>query len=158
MLNETDHKQTQGRLDDLLTADHAALDVTYRRMVGKFLGGDPDAIRAEWTLMEKQLEAHLRAEEQFILPRFESSYPDEAEQIRLEHKQIRDSLLQLGIDLDLHSLRADAGAAFIQTLRAHAQREERLLYKWAQEELPPGERHLVIENVRAVFDGLTDPV
>jgi hypothetical protein len=70
-----------------------------------------------------------------MIPRFERSYPQEAEQIRLEHKQIRDSLLQLGIDLDLHSLRADTSAVFIEFLRAHARREEGLVCKWAQARL-----------------------
>jgi hemerythrin-like domain-containing protein len=145
---------TPARLDELLKSDHAALEVTFRRMIGKFGGGDPDAIRAGWQAMEQQLETHLGAEEQFMLPRFEKAYPEEAERIRVEHKQIRAALLQLGVDLDLHALRDETARAFIDALRQHAENEERLFYVWAQRELSHGERHQLLDRLRAVGERL----
>lgn len=147
--------QTPARLDELLKSDHAALEITFRRMIGKFGGGDPDAIRAGWQAMEQQLEAHLGAEEQYLLPRFEKVYPEEAERIRVEHKQIRAALLQLGVDLDLHSLRDETARAFIDVLRKHAENEDRLFYAWAQRELPRGERLQLVDKLRAVSERLT---
>jgi hypothetical protein len=48
-----------------------------------------------------------------------------------EHAQIREKLTELGIDLELHCLGADRVKSFVDGLRAHAAREERLLYSWA---------------------------
>lgn len=149
MLDETGEHQSPKRLDELLIADHVALEDTFRRTVGKFYGEDPDATRAQWSVMSAQLEAHLRAEEHFMLPRFERSYPEEALQIRREHGQIRASLLQLGIDLDLHSLRAETVSAFIEDLRAHARREESLFYVWSREGLLHAEHQLAVASLRA---------
>jgi hypothetical protein len=149
MMNETGEHQSRERLDELLLADHAALEETFRRTVARFDGGDPDAAHAGWSVMTDQLEAHLRAEEHFMLPRFEKRYPEEAVQIRREHDQMRASMLQFGIDLDLHSLRAETVAAFIEGLRAHARREEGLFYVWSREGMLPAERQLAVQSLRA---------
>jgi hemerythrin superfamily protein len=47
-----------------------------------------------------------------------------------DHRLIRIQLLQLGVDLDLHCLRAERVDTFVDALRAHAQREENIFYPW----------------------------
>jgi hypothetical protein len=39
--------------------------------------------------------------------------------------------------VDLHAIRAEVVADFIALLRAHAHREDDLLYRWAERELAP---------------------
>jgi hypothetical protein len=47
-------------------------------------------------------------------------------------------LLDLGVSLDLHTLREEAVNAFVGQLREHAQREEALLYPWARRNAAAG--------------------
>jgi hypothetical protein len=44
----------------------------------------------------------------------------------------------LGLNLDLHCLRAEAVDDFARTLRAHAKRDDAALYPWAQSHLSAG--------------------
>lgn len=148
-------EHTTARLDELLRADHAALEATFRRTLGKLKGGDPDAIRAGWLAMEQELDAHLAAEERYVLPAFAKVYPREAARIASEHVEIRSLLFQLGLDLDLHSLREENAELFFAKLQQHAQYEEGLLYEWAEEELPVRERHSVTSSLRAIYQVLS---
>lgn len=92
---------------------------------------DPTALRDAWALFERELTAHLDAEERFILPRFAEAHADEAQGLRREHDEIRRLVLELGVGVDLHCLRATAADQLIDRLRAHARREDALLYPWA---------------------------
>lgn len=154
VLEQLELGQTPDQLDEILVADHQALDVTFRRLMGKLEAGDPDAIRGAWCSLDQELEAHLQAEEKYILPRFAHDYPAEAARIRMEHVQIRSTLLQLGVDLDLNSLREETAALFISTLRQHAEGEELMFYRWARHHVSQAERHAVtaaLQAMRALF-------
>ena len=115
----------------MLSEDHQHLDRLFREIVATCRGGDFVSMRAEWDRFERELGSHLELEEHEILPAFARNHPAEAQGIRDEHASIRAALTELGVDLDLHCLRADRVEAFIALLRAHARREEGLLYPWA---------------------------
>lgn len=150
VLKQLELGQTPDQLDEILVADHQALEMSFRRLMGKLEGGDPDAIRAGWCSLERELEAHLEAEEKYILPKFAREYPAEAARIRSEHVQIRSTVLQLGVDLDLHSLRDETAALFISTLRGHAEREEMMFYRWTRHHVSQTERHAIIAALQAI--------
>lgn len=144
-------------LGELLKADHETLETSFRRVLGKLRGGDPDAIRAGWLAMEQRLNAHLDAEERHMLPAFSKLYPRESARITGEHAEIRALLLQLGVDLDLHSLREETAALFFEKLARHAQYEEALLYEWADDVLPEPERHAVLSSLRSIQEHTAYP-
>jgi hemerythrin-like domain-containing protein len=93
--------------------------------------GEPAELRGQWSRFERELSSHLDLEEHEILPAFARAHLAEAQGLRDEHTAIRAALTEMGVDLDLHCLRADRVEAFIQLLRAHARREDGLLYPWA---------------------------
>ena len=66
---------------------------------------------------------------------FALSRPEEARGFKTEHEQIRAQLMDMGVDLDLHCLGKDQVQAFVDSLRAHASREDALLYPWAARRL-----------------------
>ncbi len=70
-----------------------------------------------------------------MLPVFGKSKPEEAREILEAHARIRERLITLAIDLDLHCLKPDQVRSFVDELRAHAAREELLLYPWAARQL-----------------------
>jgi hemerythrin superfamily protein len=115
----------------MLSEDHQHLDRLFQEIVASCHAGDHDSMRANWTRFERELTSHMDLEEHEILPAFARAHRSEAQGIRDEHAAIRTALTEMGVDLDLHCLRADRVEAFISLLRAHARREESLLYPWA---------------------------
>jgi hypothetical protein len=75
-----------------------------------------------------------------LLPAFERLHPGETAVIRAEHDGIRQSLLEMGVNLDLHLLRADTVDAFLTKLRDHARREEGAMYPWAASHIDLADR------------------
>jgi hypothetical protein len=79
----------------------------------------------------------MELEERDLFPAFTTVNAPEAAALLHEHDRIRQRLLDLGIGVDLHLTRDYQVEEFIRDLRAHAAREDALLYQWAQRELHP---------------------
>jgi hemerythrin-like domain-containing protein len=117
--------------DQLLADHHRELDRMFGALVTRARGGDTFQLRQAWDAFERGLLGHLELEEREILPGFARDDAGGAKAILDEHAAIRTALLELGVNLDLHLLRADVVEAFVEQLRAHARREEAALYPWA---------------------------
>ena len=100
---------------------------------------------ALWNEFEHKLLDHMEAEERFVLPAFAHVDYGEAAAVLRDHGLIRESLLELGIAVDLHYIRFERSQSFIDLLFRHAEREESLLYRWADDRLSPG----VIQAIKA---------
>jgi hypothetical protein len=102
-----------------------------------------------WNELDHNLLAHMEAEERFVLPVFAHVDQEEALALLREHGQLREQLLQLGIAVDLHCVRYDASREFAELLERHASREASLLYRWADQHLPPQTIERVKQHVTA---------
>jgi hypothetical protein len=102
-----------------------------------------------WNELDHKLLDHMEAEERFVLPAFAHVDREEASGLLREHGLVRESLLELGIAVDLHCVRYERSQEFVDLLLRHAEREERLLYRWADDRLSPGIVHAVKERVAA---------
>jgi hemerythrin-like domain-containing protein len=120
----------------LLAEDHRALDARLDRLVVRAQVAPPAELRAEWSAFERDLLQHLELEETEVLPAFAKHDRAEADALLAEHGEIRKQLLDLGIHLDLHCLRGEAVAAFVDRLKRHAAREDAVLYRWADDNVP----------------------
>jgi hemerythrin superfamily protein len=127
--------QRLSSLESMLAGDHDRLDRSFQAIVTRAYGGDYQQLEAEWLAFQSALLGHLEAEEKHMIPALAQDRPGEARTLLDEHAQIRIKLLQLGIDLDLHCLRAERVEAFVETLRAHAHREENIFYPWVDKQL-----------------------
>ncbi|HVO31987.1 MAG TPA: hemerythrin domain-containing protein [bacterium] len=116
-----------------LTADHARLEKLCRGLLEEFDDGSNRDLRAEWKEFEDGLLTHLAVEEKYILPPFARVHPKEAEQILREHTEIRRKLGDLGAGIDLHLVNRGIAQDLIANLGAHAMREEKALYAFANE-------------------------
>jgi hemerythrin superfamily protein len=130
-----------------LCDDHRRLDVLLEVLLDRFHMNDAEAARAAWTELDRGLTAHIKAEETSILPLFAQHDRDEAAVIRSEHARIQSLLTELGVMLDLHALREEKVAEFIDFLRAHAAREESVLYPWAEQDLPEAPRKSALQRL-----------
>ena len=144
-------------LRGLLSREHRELDQTFTALLAAV---DADA-RVEcarlWSEFDARLQAHMRLEEELILPAFAREYPQEAEQILAEHALIRSTLLELGIGVDLHFSRADVIERFIALLRSHAEREDRQLYRWSQECLADQAQATIIDRLLSRLQRMPSP-
>jgi hypothetical protein len=114
-----------------LHGSHRHLEEAGKRLVEAVSVDARDETIALWRELESQLLAHLEAEERYVLPAFARADREEAMTLLRQHGQIRERLLELGIAVELHHLRMHMLDDFILVLRAHAAREERLMYAWA---------------------------
>lgn len=138
------------QLEEALEADHFELEARFRQALSALRRGDSGDVRARWLALERALGAHMRAEEQHVLPAFEKRFPHDAARIRREHQEIRRSLEQLGVELDLHALREQAASDFLDLLGEHAAHEQSVLYAWAQVQLSEHDRRSVLGRLRAL--------
>jgi hemerythrin-like domain-containing protein len=123
-----------------LIRDHARLDQLFAELRAAFdADARQDAARL-WADLDRGLTAHMEFEERHVLPAFRAIDSLEVEGLLREHDLIRHRLTELGIGVDLHAVRAELVADFVALLRAHAHREDELLYRWAERELPPSAR------------------
>lgn len=125
-------------------ADHAEISALLDEVLVAFRCGDRDVAAAAFTRFEKRLGAHLSLEDELLLPELERIDPKEAAALAADHRQIRTRLTELGLGVDLHLTRASAVSELVEMLRAHAHREDALLYRWADEALSALERQAVI--------------
>jgi Hemerythrin HHE cation binding domain len=84
--------------------------------------------------LETALLAHLRAEEELILPDFGLLHATEAARIRAEHDQIRQLLVRSDVAQGEEALRATL-AQLSKLVRDCSAFEERQLYPWAEQQL-----------------------
>jgi hypothetical protein len=118
-------------LGSILAGDHHRLDRLLQAIVTRAQGGDFQQLETEWHRFQGELLAHLDAEERHLIPALAKDRPANAKTLLAEHAQIRDTLLELGVDLDLHCLSAARVVAFVAALRAHGRHEEEMFYPWA---------------------------
>lgn len=119
----------------VLANDHRRLDDVFQGIVSQASGGDLDHLRQSWSAFERELLAHLDGEETFILRAFAGQRPLEAKRILAAHNAIRHKVTEMGVDLDLHCLRADRVQDLLSDLRRHARTEELVVYPWADARL-----------------------
>ncbi len=96
-------------------------------------GADRAALTADWRRFERALIAHLELEEREILPAVEPREPQAVDLVRKDHAAIRALVDELGLEVELHTVRRETIDRFLALLRAHAAREDATLYRAADE-------------------------
>lgn len=136
-------------LRQYLGHDHVELSTLFDRLVAAFEGGDREDAAAMFRTFEQRLTAHLDFEDAHLLPAFAKVDAQEAAALAAAHQAIRTRLTELGVGVDLHLTRASAVTAMVTALRAHAAREDVLLYQWADVALDTPTRRSLLERLRA---------
>lgn len=117
-----------------MVRSHQALGDLYDRLL-EAMEADAPNLRELWSQLDRGLMSHMEAEERFVLPSFARVDREEAVMLIREHGQIRTLLFELGVAIDLHELRYERSCELVELLRAHAGREDNLLYRWADKNL-----------------------
>jgi hemerythrin-like domain-containing protein len=120
-----------------LHEDHERLDKLFADLLAAFQADAREDAACLWSAFDRGLRTHMELEERDLFPAFTTVNAPEAAALLREHDRIRQRLLDLGIGVDLHLTRDYQVEEFVRDLRAHAAREDALLYQWAQRELHP---------------------
>ena len=120
----------------LLAEHHRATEQACTALLARTYADDPHELVAQYRAFEHALLEHLAAEEELILPAYAQHDPADAQAIRDDHEAIRKALNRLGIEVELHVVRAHSVHELVDSLRAHAAREDAAMYPWAQVHLP----------------------
>jgi iron-sulfur cluster repair protein YtfE (RIC family) len=124
-----------GQVDDALAAHHREIERACLEIMSAGLTDDPRDLTLRWRVIERELLAHMATEEELLIPGFQQVDPENAQLLRDDHAALRKQALDLAIAIQLHTVRLDQLQTFIDALRAHAAREEQVLYPWAQAHL-----------------------
>jgi uncharacterized protein (TIGR02284 family) len=115
-----------------LRHEHGEIARGLARVVDFIKGEDSICAREEWAELEETILRHLEAEEMFILPPFEVEHRGECQHLRDDHAEIRKQMGEIGLALDLHTVRAEHIESFAALLTRHANEENACLYPWAE--------------------------
>lgn len=130
-----------------LSQDHAELDVLFTDIIEAAARGvDPHTLSELWGAFERGVLAHFDAEERYLFPRVAAAHRAEVEALARAHDQIRALLTGFDVTVDLDFLRGGRVSQLIARLRAHGEREERTLYRWAEALAEPVPRALPCEE------------
>jgi len=132
-------------IQTLFSDDHSRLQRLLAETLALAGGPRSGEFRESWNQFELGLLTHLHAEEVHLFRAFRHAHPEQAQSLMTDHERLRARLTDLSIALDLHCLSDHQVSELGDELRAHAAREEALLYPWAA-------RHL--QNVVGIEVGL----
>jgi hemerythrin-like domain-containing protein len=136
---------------DHFLADHRRLEDLFEDTLNAFEDGVREELSELWTRFESDLQRHMDAEEKFLLPAFARVNATEAQAVLADHEEFRRRIAELGVGVDLHIVRLAVASKFIDRLRAHAHREDELLYRWADENLDEGNRTSLLRALEQGF-------
>jgi hemerythrin len=153
MTTETRKHDTRD-LQALLSRDHERLEALLEPLLAAFHADARAEICPLWTEFDSRLRAHFALEEEHILPEFARVDAAEARAITEEHMHIRKLLSELDIAVDLHLAREETIEDLTTLLRAHAAREDALMYRWAASHLEPAEQRSIVAELRRTLGKL----
>lgn len=124
----------------ILDQHHREIEEACLALLGACCTGDPSELARCWGQIEHQLYDHMMAEEQFLFPAYQRDEPENAQDLRDQHAQLREQAGELGVAIQLHTVHSEQIQAFVAALREHGEREEASLYRWADRHMADGER------------------
>lgn len=133
----------------LLDQHHREIEEACLALLSAGFVGDPSELARRWSEIEHQLCDHMMAEEHFLFPSYQHAEPENAQDLRNQHARLREQVLEIGVAVQLHTVCMDQLQAFAAALRAHAQREEASLYRWADRHVSNDERHRMRDHLAA---------
>jgi hemerythrin-like domain-containing protein len=133
-----------------LLEDHRRIALLLDRLVATTRSGEREEEAKLWKTIESVLLRHLDVEEMFVFPVLREGHAAEIDLLRKQHDEIRKQIGEIGVALELHTLRCAAIESFCTELREHAEREESLAYVLAGRSLSFSVAKMIAARVKAV--------
>lgn len=117
--------------------DHVAFDQKFDDLCNFANAGAWDELDAVWTGFIRDIEDHFRFEEEQVFPEFARRSPESREMVDMlsaQHAEILQALESLGLQIQLHEIRAPTLARLVEMMRKHAEVENTDIYPWLERE------------------------
>jgi hemerythrin superfamily protein len=114
-----------------LLHDHQEIELLLDGLLAAFESGERSIATPAFQAFERRLSAHLAFEEEMLFPALAEIDRGEADALAADHQAIRLRVEELAIMDNLHVSRATQVHQLVEMLRAHARREESVLYRLA---------------------------
>jgi iron-sulfur cluster repair protein YtfE (RIC family) len=118
-----------------LRHDHDDFDRRFDELCERARAGDWRALDEAWRAFAIDLETHLAFEEEVLFPAYAQATIERRELVKrlvAEHAAIRQMLEHIGVEIQLHTIRASTVELFTDLMREHAALENIRLYPWAR--------------------------
>lgn len=132
-----------------LGGDHKAIDRTLWAVAAAVEGANYPSIQDALRTADAQLRRHFSFEEDILFAAIEPEHPQKVALLREEHARLLNTLDELVIEAELHTLHKQRVDDILAQLRNHANQEDKTLYTWveslpvkAQKTISRAHRHL----------------
>ena len=146
-----------GDPETLLTEHHQETENACLGLLGCTYADDRRVLIEQFRVFDRELREHLAVEEAMLLPRYAQEAPEDASHLFEDHALIRQLLDRLGVDVELHTVRAAMIDELVAVLRAHAAREEVGMYPWEQVHLDAPGRSAIRTRISQSLRRLSHP-
>jgi hemerythrin-like domain-containing protein len=130
--------------DDALGAHHREMEAVCLELVRAGGARESRDLALRWRRLERELLEHIAAEEALLFPAYQQLHRENAQHLRAEHAGLRVHVLDIGIGIQLGTIRGEQLQRFLEALRGHARHEEATLYAWTQGNLDHNQRHTLL--------------
>jgi hypothetical protein len=120
----------------LMSDHHRAIAKACRRLRSDVYTDDPPTLLGHYHCFERAVIEHMVIEERELLPAYTAYDPADAREIRHQHRELRELLDRIGLDVELHRVRASQLEQLLEAVQRHIAHEEATLYPWAQVNIP----------------------
>jgi iron-sulfur cluster repair protein YtfE (RIC family) len=117
-----------------LREDHDAFEQRFDDLCARARTDDWRYLDEVWDTFVDDIEVHFAFEEEVLFPVLAEKSPDDravVDRLLAEHAEVRSTLQQLGVQIQLHEIRAETIDRLVTQLRTHAALERERLYPWA---------------------------
>jgi len=125
----------------VLDQHHREIEEACLALLGAGFACDPCELARRWGEIDHQLNDHMTAEEHLVIPAYQHADPENAQVLREQHAWLREQALEIGIAIQLHTVRLEQLRSFVAALRDHTRNEEASMYRWAERHVPEDLRH-----------------
>jgi hemerythrin HHE cation binding domain-containing protein len=141
------HEASSSGLYGALTFHHAQLETLARHALSMCHLEGGGAAQSTMSQFERELDAHLEAEERWLLPAFARTNPVACDAIMAEHARLRVACNLCAAALDAETIDERPIHVLLELLGDHCRREEAELYRWAETSIDEATSRAVIQKI-----------
>jgi hypothetical protein len=133
-----------------MTFHHARLEASLRHVLATLRLEGPAAAQSSFDTFRRELDAHLEAEERWLLPPFERAKPVAGEAVRAQHVLVRSGVARAASVLATRSADEKPFHELDELLARHCRDEEGDLYRFSETAIGEAESRAVLQKIEAV--------
>ncbi|MFZ6182792.1 hemerythrin domain-containing protein [Nannocystis pusilla] len=117
--------------------EHVAFDQEFDDLSNFANAGAWGEVDAVWTGFTREIEDHFQFEQEQVFPGFARQSPECREMVDMlsaQHAKILQELESLGLQIQLHEIRAPTIERLVELMRKHAEVENTHIYPWLARE------------------------